>query len=1328
MATKPRIAITAKKPVTAPAIKVLPRAAPALIPVVVAKPAVAVTAPAARVVPVASATAATLASSALSSTKAIASAKTAAATKPVAKAATPVKLAPVGVVTPGDWAVQLPPVAAVSRFTRKIVRPRDLLVLDFTFVNLRIVKDDAGALQLVRSQAAKPAYLVVGFPSQHLLEQAFFEDASGGDPLPNPPVASRLAEASRLVFRVPDNVAAIPYTLNDLLAVCRDYDLSVAATATPPDPGLVRWPGWQVSLPATAALSPSIVARSIVKAKAPPARTLAARAAATQALAATIMAESRNQWYARRSPLTRDLVAQAELSRVADLIKKLKLLPKLAAPTDTETAIEAPTRLVLSPNSYGAWVHAIAPVESAQTHRVELWHTRLAVRTDSGVTEADDFRRTVRAIWSPDANLDAPFSVPPHAVPPTPFLAALDQHDRHNLVHLSANHQLYIPNTKPRKRHAPVPIDVDRLMLTSLGVWMDVQGAWDPPAPLDVEKWRNRSTIGRDHYVRVVYAGALYPFGHRASLVKVTERKFQPNQSGKLTAFLRQRKFIVVREPYRLLGNTGDVVGGESLDRKMPLKSARLTTLVTPNLDNPDNGYCAVVPVNGAGNNPKSQSIFWPHVGAKPFRFHVQLEDETGAKIDVTAPLFFLGNDQLTPGDELIPAPLAAQLADRYSHHAPFQALRRVDFSGQRVQFAATEKPGDTSFEVAAMEFMVTPVGGRLVPGMASAAVSVPTLKHLARSQAAPELKFPSVYLKGGFAASGANKNPGQVFLELLDASATKLDFSSQSDRSGGFLAPNLAISGLSRLLGPVGGPLDAIAKNGLEPADFFSNLGDLLPKLFGCIKITDILSFIGLGDLTKLPRFISENLTAAQGLIDDVGRIQTHLTTLQGQLPGLGAKATALANAGAALVSALGALLGDPLSGGKRDDFKDAFAALAAAAKELRGGFGGLSVPEEVAFAKTQLDQLLAKFTVGLEQAADVVAMADRIADALETLNEQRIKFEWKPDIKSWPADDPIFEVLPGGGLVIAVELAAQSGASKEPSLDVACRLQKFDLNLIAPETFLKLHFTKIEFTASSRSKPDVNVDFGGIEFVGVLSFVETLRSLIPLDGFSDPPSLTVSEQGIEASFSIGLPNIAVGVFSLSNLSLGAALTVPFLGQQPLSVRFNFCERSDPFRLTVWIFGGGGFFAVTVTPAGVQILEAAFEFGAACSLDFGVASGSVSVMAGIYFKIEADEASLTGYFNLKGRVSVLGLITASLELTLELSYEFASGKCVGRASLVIEVEVLFFSASVEVKCEKKFAGANGDPSFRQIMAPYADPASGDVVEPWADYCEAFAA
>ena len=45
---------------------------------------------------------------------------------------------------------------------------------------------------------------------------------------------------------------------------------------------------------------------------------------------------------------------------------------------------------------------------------------------------------------------------------------------------------------------------------------------------LDLTEWDHLATEGRDHYVKVVYAGYLYPFGHAASLVKVTERKFIP--------------------------------------------------------------------------------------------------------------------------------------------------------------------------------------------------------------------------------------------------------------------------------------------------------------------------------------------------------------------------------------------------------------------------------------------------------------------------------------------------------------------------------------------------------------------------------------------------------------------------------------------------------------------------------------------------------------------------------------------------------------------------------------------------------------------------------
>ena len=53
---------------------------------------------------------------------------------------------------------------------------------------------------------------------------------------------------------------------------------------------------------------------------------------------------------------------------------------------------------------------------------------------------------------------------------------------------------------------------------------------------------------GRDHYVRIVYEGELWPFRHSASLVKVTERKFREN-NGIVGGYLIQRMFIVVREP-----------------------------------------------------------------------------------------------------------------------------------------------------------------------------------------------------------------------------------------------------------------------------------------------------------------------------------------------------------------------------------------------------------------------------------------------------------------------------------------------------------------------------------------------------------------------------------------------------------------------------------------------------------------------------------------------------------------------------------------------------------------------------------------------------------
>jgi hypothetical protein len=59
-------------------------------------------------------------------------------------------------------------------FSISVIRPDDLLKLDFTFINLtlntRIIPP-----QLERIDPALPTFLIVEFPPQHIAEDAFFE-------------------------------------------------------------------------------------------------------------------------------------------------------------------------------------------------------------------------------------------------------------------------------------------------------------------------------------------------------------------------------------------------------------------------------------------------------------------------------------------------------------------------------------------------------------------------------------------------------------------------------------------------------------------------------------------------------------------------------------------------------------------------------------------------------------------------------------------------------------------------------------------------------------------------------------------------------------------------------------------------------------------------------------------------------------------------------------------------------------------------------------------------------------------------------------------------
>jgi hypothetical protein len=307
-----------------------------------------------------------------------------------------------------------------------------------------------------------------------------------------------------------------------------------------------------------------------------------------------------------------------------------------------------------------------------------------------------------------------------------------------------------------------------------------------------------------------------------------------------------------------------------------------------------------------------------------------------------------------------------------------------------------------------------------------------------------------------------------------------------------------------------------------------------------------------------------------------------------------------------------------------------------------------------------------------------------------------------------------------PDRALRLAIEVRA--GATTPPRVDVAAELTEFRLQLLPGAPLMGLAFSRIGFRVASGGKPQVDVVFDGIEFLGPLSFIDTLRRMIPFDGFADPPFVDVSPEGVKAGFDLALPNVSVGVFSLENIALGADARVPFLGDA-VTVGFYFCTKDSPFRLTVMCIGGGGWVGLRASPKGLVLLEMGLEACACLSVDLGVASGSVSISVGVYLRLEADKGLLTAYFRIRGEVDVLGLISASITLELSLTYHFETGKLIGRASLVVEVEVLFFSASVEITVERKLAGSKGDPVFRDVLPPAPDGTNAD----WSRYCEAFA-
>ena len=386
------------------------------------------------------------------------------------------------------------------------------------------------------------------------------------------------------------------------------------------------------------------------------------------------------------------------------------------------------------------------------------------------------------------------------------------------------------------------------------------------------------------------------------------------------------------------------------------------------------------------------------------------------------------------------------------------------------------------------------------------------------------------------------------------------------------------------------------------------------------------------------------------------------------------------------------------------------------------------------------------------------------------ESPNRVITEVDWHPPLQS----DPLRLFLPGSGpdaqARIHAEIVANLDDADQSSFRIDGEMRNFIVDLFGADkdgnpsglTFVRVPFQRLTFRAGTLVSETMEPVIGEVSFHGPLEYLDQLAdyiALLPgsggntlqtLAGETDHPAtgpyLDVTETGVEAGIGLAIPEIGVGVMTLSNLSLAAGLRLPFDGSR-VTLTFSFSSRDNPFSLTIWGIGGGGFAAMTLSIDGVEGMEFSLEFGAAIGISIaGLASGKVELKAGINFKIETvnenghdiQQCTLTAYIRLHGSVDILGLIEVSLTFYVGLSYVTNTRSLVGEATLTIEIDLVVFSESVELTVRKEIAGPGSSSGVASMSArggneplalepPHVTWSDLVTQTDWEQYCTSFA-
>jgi hypothetical protein len=242
----------------------------------------------------------------------------------------------------------------------------------------------------------------------------------------------------------------------------------------------------------------------------------------------------------------------------------------------------------------------------------------------------------------------------------------------------------------------------------------------------------------------------------------------------------------------------------------------------------------------------------------------------------------------------------------------------------------------------------------------------------------------------------------------------------------------------------------------------------------------------------------------------------------------------------------------------------------------------------------------------------------------------------------------------------------------------------------IIGGSPMITLKKTALSF--DNNGKLHMNVSPDRVELSAALSFIQEIvsRYTSPSSGLRVYPYST----GIETRLSLPIPNTSLGTTGITNLTFNFVFGLSWANKFRLYAGFGLASPNAPFNLSIFILGGGGYLTATADYTPGAALSCSVDMGidvsAAAAIALGPISGSVHINLGMRFGFHSGQGDLAlgFYLVIGGEVSVLGIISASILLRLDATYQSGSFHCRGLFQIQIKICWCFtLEVSEEVSC-----------------------------------------